>query len=1364
MERKECYARSQAMHVVIVSFFPMPHKGIVKSGHAGNSSKSGSVGNAKSTDSTSSKAAGEQSLFPPGSKYPASLLHERCQKNGWEKPILDTRRQPDGYSFVVILSRTSKKDSSEKESVRLEPHPPYISPSSLEARHWGATYALYRFCNSLQLNRVLPRGPAEYWNQLAVEHKASPEHLKWMYDPDPFAARKEVEERQDRAAQKRAQINASSEPGASSRSSGSVHNEFSKAPEVRMATSLRDRVEEAVKQGIALYSGGKDSELSIISDDVSQHLVQQLMHLGFKYAQSRGALEFLSQSSPTAEKLLSSFSPLDAAIEYLVLHLPEEALPERFMPSSNSSNPFVTGAYSGSDDLKVRWMFERAVKEAGWPKHLVDDLKTDTRFSDDWDMLLVALGKKLVGDEISMPDLSSLHTERIFQIEAQEVEAFGGHFEGSCHLVMPMFTAPVTLHVMISSQGLYPSHIYAPMYITGPSTPAYIRLHLLSKLLLSLRDTGFQQDDEGFCSAAMRRLEEVWAQVEDDGPPDMSQVLKYALPTRSSETRIVPERVEKQNPAKPRHRIEKWDTRSNAQIKAEFKRSCEQEKYQELVSLRKQLPAFKVKDKFLNLLSTHRVVVIVGETGCGKTTQLPQFILDSLIQSNQGSDASILVTQPRRLAAIGVATRVSAERLDDGSVGYAIRGESKRSEKTKLLFCTTGIVLRRLSLGDRLEDVTHIVVDEVHERSVDCDFLLLELKELLSRHSTLKIILMSATINHETFPKYFGGAPLLTIPGVTHPVSDKYLEDFIQDLDYRPNPRFGKSDKLRRAPEDALKSQELDEATISVIQTIAYSNSIDYQLIAALVRRILNSGNRSEEGAILIFLPGVQEIRQCIDSLLRVLEESDTIILPLHANLTNEEQIRIFAKTSKRRVIASTNIAETSITIDDVTYVIDAGKAKELHYDSDANISKFHEVWITRAAARQRRGRTGRTRPGTCYKLYTRKQEETMADFAVPEILRVPLDSICLTVKTVHEDQDVKNYLARAIDPPEISAIDRAWSVLGELGAVDEQGKLTSLGRHISMLPIDLRLGKMLILGTIFRCIGPVLTITACLSSKPLFISPMEKREEASKARARFAKGNSDLLTEMHAYEECQRVHLKESSKTFQQFCDQNFISRSSLREISTLRRDYLGPLADIGFIPLSATPDSLELNVNSSNNENLLKAIILGGLWPNIVRIQLPRSAIKFDKVQGGTVQRENTAKEYRLTDLRGERVFLHPSSVLFGHASWKSPYAVYFLRLLTTKLYIKDATEIPIWSILLFGGPISINHIAGGLTVGGDNCEIKLKAWPRIGILANHIRRLLDAQLQRYIEEGSLLNELEDGPVINAMLALLAHDGMTG
>ncbi|KAJ6504362.1 P-loop containing nucleoside triphosphate hydrolase protein [Mycena vulgaris] len=1333
-----------------------PRKGIVKSGNAGNSSKAPPP----TAVDPNAPAVNGQPLFPPGSKYPLSLLHERCQKNGWEKATIDTKKQLGGWSFSVTLSKLNKK-SGQKETVRMEPHPPYISESAIESRHWGATYALYRFCNNIQLNRILPPGPKKYWEELAVEHKNSPEHQKWMYDADPFVARKEVDQRQAQVISKRRDRH---QPSSSRGIEAS--GEFAQAPEVRMAGSLRDLAEDAIKQAISLYPEAADVAPSVLSDEDAPKVNQQLGLLGFTVVQARNAVNFLSRPSPVTANLMNSLPPLEAAIEYLILHVPECDLPQRFLPTANSSNSFIMSTHSGADDLKRRWIEDKAAKEAGWPIHVVQAcIEADPSLVEHWDLLLSTLGKKIIGIEDAVIPAGA----EPYQIDPDEIEAMGGSLVDPTQLVMPLFSAPVKLHVIISAEEAYPRPGHAPMFITSTTVPVYIRLHLISQLLLEMEGEEFIQPGEGFCMAAMRVLEAVWALIEDDGPPDMSVVLRHIVPRLEGDGIDYDDtHLTAPKSGNPRNRRKgggnhRRDDRSDAQIKQDFEAVCRESKYKEILSAREKLPAFSAKDEFLNLLQTSRVVVVVGETGCGKTTQLPQFILDSLITSNRGSTASIIITQPRRLSAISVAARVSAERLEDGSVGYAIRGESKQGKNTKLLFCTTGVVLRRLGSGDTLDGVSHLVVDEVHERSVDGDFLLLELKELLKRHRTLKVVLMSATINHETFIKYFDGAPLLTIPGYTHPVTDIYLEDIIPQIKYRPpaarSTRKESGDALQAFREEH-KSKGLDDATISAIQIISRSERVDFQLIAEIVRHIV-SDPKNKRGGVLIFLPGVQEIRQCIESMRVLGGQAD--VYPLHANLSSDEQRRVFMKTSKWKVIAATNVAETSITIDDVIYVIDAGKVKETQYDAETSMSRLVETYVTRAAGRQRRGRAGRTQPGFCYKLYTRKQEANMAKYPVPEILRVPLESISLTVKVMREDEDVKLFLSRAIDPPKVASMEAAWTVLEELGAVDLKGKLTPLGRHISQLPVDLRLAKMLVLGTIFQCLGPVLTIAASLSSKPLFLSPMDKRDEASQARARFATAGSDLLTDLNAFDTCHRLRSEgKSHGAVRTFCEENFISPNTIRDITTLRNDFIGSLADLGFIPLSSNPSTPALNTNSENM-NLIKAVVLGGLWPRVARVHLPKSAIKFDRVSAGTVQRENIAKEFKMYDLRQGRVFLHPASILFEVAAWKSPFLVYFHKHMTSKVFLRDATEVPLYALLLFGGPVSVNHVAGGLTIGSRDSWIRLRAWPRIGVLVNQLRRLLDAQLQRCVEEGTMLNTGGENPVVRAMLALLTFDGLS-
>ncbi|KAI0275281.1 P-loop containing nucleoside triphosphate hydrolase protein [Gloeopeniophorella convolvens] len=1326
-----------------------PKKGIVKSGNAGNSTKP-----SKQVDPPKDDGKAPP-LFPPGSKYPLSLLQERCSKNGWEKPVVDTPKKGDGWAFVVTLTKINQtKNGQERQSVRMEPHPPYISQSAIEARHWGATYALYRFCNGIQLNRVLPPGPREYWAELAAEHKKAPAHQSWVYEADPFGARKSVVERQEKAAKKKE--DAEEAANAPSPVPEAKNNPFNDSPEVKLSTELRELVEDAIKTEMANSPEDEDEDATLaITEESAPAILQQLEHLGFMKAQARNAVVFLSKPSPLASNLLRAASPLEACIEYLVLHIPEVDLPPRFLPEHNSSNPFVTSIHGGQDDIKKRWIEERAVKQAGWPAHVVHECTTDPRLLEEWALLVAALNHRLVGEpwqDVTMQPDGSDEEERIVE---DEIEAMGASYaeDSTFTLVMPLFMAPIQLNLVVPPDYAYnKSTRPPPMYITSSSVPAYVRLHLLSQLLAAFKEGTIKASGDGICVAAMQILEEHWGIIEDQGPPNMYDVLRHLVPKRempaakSTADATSAMKIQKpRNAGGPRRR----DPRSDAEVKQGFD-TMRKDKH--------RLPAFTSKEEFLSMLNESR-------TGSGKTTQLPQFILDSLIESGQGSSANILITQPRRISAISVAARVHAERLDDGSVGYAIRGESKQTEKTKLLFCTTGVLLRRLSGGDDFGGVTHVVVDEVHERSVDGDFLLLELKELLEQNSSLKVVLMSATINHETFVRYFFDAPLLAIPGFTHPVKDKFLEDFITSIDYRPSAgRGGGGGGKKRDDEDLQADRHeyltagLDERAATAIQTISRADRVDYALITATVDHIMKTAD--DKGGILIFLPGVQEIRQCIESLQESPSASQAKIFPLHANLSSDEQRAVFAQTSRWKIVVATNVAETSITIDDIVYVIDAGKVKETEYDTESGLTKLIEQWVTRAAARQRRGRAGRTRPGVCYKLYTRGRERKMAQFPRPEILRVPLESICLTVKVTREKEDVKQFLSKAIDPPEVAAMDKALSVLEELGAIDQDGRLTALGRHMALLPLDLRLGKMLILATVFRCLDPILTIAACLSSKPVFLSPMDKREEASTARARFSTEKSDLLTDARAYDECTRIRQEESTGAMRSFCSENFISFTTIRDISSLRTDLLAALVGASLVPPTLRASASALNTHA-REPALLKALLLAALYPRVARIALPRGAVKFARHAGGAVARDAAAREWRATDMRGARVWIHPASALFAEARWRSGVVVSFARVETAKVFLRDVTEVPLYALLLFGGHIAVDHVRGGLTVGGREGILRLRAWPRIAILVQQLRRLLDTALLRALDNGRAL-DVAESPVIGAMLALLTTDGM--
>lgn len=1249
-------------------------------------------------------------------------------------------------------------------------------PTALEARHWGATYALYRFANQLQLDRVLPPGPREYWKQLEAERKMAPQHLSWMYEPDPWAAKRSVEQRQEKAATRREEVAAAPVISAEDRKAA---REFAHAVEVKMSPAMRDLVEKCIKEAAAVHpeiEGGEGKDF--VSDD---KLAAELEKLGFKIHHIRRTLVALSSSSPLTASLLRQSSPLDAAIQHLVLSCPEFDLPQRFLPANNSSVPFVASTHSGQEDLRVRWMEDRATKEAGFPVAAVKECSADPRVDGTFAHLISILNSLLLGETWTFDSLSDREdAARRDEVRQEEIDALQAVYPTvyydpktrELEIPLPDFESDLTLHVLFSAAHPYPTGTRLPaMYVTATDLPPYVRIHLLACVLR----TDLGEPDEGRLFGAVEALRSTYETVLAEGPPDMSAVMANLLYRKSKKPKtpiaardLVGRRAGKVN---ARARSALADDRTNDDVRKAWEDVVKSEKYTKLLETRQKLPSYMMKDEIVTAVERNRVLVLVGSTGCGKTTQVPQFILDSLIQEGHGATTQILITQPRRVAAMSVASRVSVERAEDGSVGYAVRGESKMSRRTKLLFCTTGVALRRLGLGgDGLEGLTHIIVDEVHERSVDGDFLLLELKDILKRNDKLKIILMSATINQETFSNYFDGAPVLTIPGRTFPVEDIYIEDIIAEIPYKPSFfRWNKQiDELKNAI--GREAPRLSDESVLALAVISAATSVDPQLVASVLGYVLS---KTPYGGILIFMSGVQEIRATIEAIKASTYSKQVDVLPLHANLTPEEQRLCFGRTARQKVVVSTNVAETSITIDDIVCVIDSGIAKEMRYDAEAGLARLVETRISQSNGGQRRGRAGRTKPGTCFKLYTRRAEQNMRKFVEPEILRVPLDSLSLSVKAMREDEDVKDFLGRAIDPPSMVAMNKAWVNLKALGAVGEDDELTALGKHMATMPLDLQLAKILVMGAIFSCVSPVLTIAACLSSKPLFLSPLEQRKESNSARQRFLSANSDLLTLVAAFDAATYEVGNGGMRNARDFFEANFISQTAFRDISSLREDFWQCLIEIGFAPRHAKPEDPAFNLNSQN-ENTVKSMIAAGLWPRICRVKTPRT--QFTQTQGGTVAKENEARELHFFDVRSdERVFIHPSSALFTVSTFKSDYVAYFTKILSSKtlpakVYIRDISEIPLYSLLLFGGQITVNHVGGGLTIrtrAGDDDEsidIKLKAWPRIGVLVNFLRRLLDAHLASAIYDPTQLASFAEQSVVNTMVQLLERDGMSG
>ncbi|OAY64742.1 ATP-dependent RNA helicase Dhx29 [Ananas comosus] len=805
-------------------------------------------------------------------------------------------------------------------------------------------------------------------------------------------------------------------------------------------------------------------------------------------------------------------------------------------------------------------------------------------------------------------------------------------------------------------------------------------------------------------------------------------------------------------------------------------------KYMKMLEARAALPIANLKNHILHSLNENDVIVVCGETGCGKTTQ-----------------------------AISVTERVSDERCEsspggDGSlVGYQVRLESARSDKTKLLFCTTGILLRKLSANKNLDGVTHVVVDEVHERSLLSDFLLIVLKDLVEKQSSrgirkLKVVLMSATLDASLFSRYFGGCPVIRAEGRTHPVSTHFLEDVYEKLEYclpwdspasgtslAPNRGKRSSGAVdnHRGKKNLVMSSWGDESLLSedyvnphyipelynsyserTRQNLKRLNedAIDFDLLEDLICYI---DENCPPGAILVFLPGVSEIELLVDKLTALFRfggVSSDWILPLHSSLASADQRKAFQSPPEniRKVIVATDIAETSITIDDIVYVVESGKHKENRYNPQKKMSSIVEDWISRANAKQRRGRAGRVKPGICFCLYTRHRfEKLMRPFQVPEMLRMPLTELCLQIKSLSLG-DIKSFLLK-------------------VGAFEGGEELSPLGYHLAKLPVDVLIGKMMLYGAIFGCLSPVLSIAAFLSYKPPFVYPKDEKQNVEKAKQTLLNSSldgtasnvdnkqSDHLLMVVAYNKWARILHENGSKAAQQLCRSFFLNSSVMYTIRDMRIQLGSLLADIGLVDLPKVilsagkrKDKLDgwfadasqsFNMHA-HHSSVIKSIICAGLYPNVAATieGIDRSSLGGNKALFDSLSVKDRPLWYD-----GKReVHIHPSSVNHSLKSARYPFLVFLEKVETTKIFLRDTSIISPYAILLFGGSMVVQHQAASVMIDG---WIKLTAPAQVAVLFKELRRTLDAVLKELIKKPET-STFVNNEVVNSIVYLLLEE----
>ncbi|KGB79065.2 nuclear DNA helicase II [Cryptococcus deuterogattii R265] len=615
---------------------------------------------------------------------------------------------------------------------------------------------------------------------------------------------------------------------------------------------------------------------------------------------------------------------------------------------------------------------------------------------------------------------------------------------------------------------------------------------------------------------------------------------------------------------------------------------------------RASLPVYSRANEMLRTIRDNDVTIIMAATGSGKTTQVPQLLFDEMIKQGLGGGCNIVCTQPRRLAAMSVAERIAEERGQTigQEVGYQVRFDAQLPEANgSITFCTTGIFLKRMqsALGEnandvavqRMDQVSHVVVDEVHERDIDTDLLLVVLKRLLQdrkrRGVPIKVVLMSATIDPTLFQSYFtdargAHAPVAEIPGRTFPVEKSFLDQIVPQLQNIPAQRGGWVFNEKNVKE--YLSRELSSNASNFGPGTGIELEIPYPLVALTIAFVLS---RSEDGHVLVFLPGWEEIKKVADILLTgrypllgmdFRDSRRFSIHYLHSTIPAAEQKEVFRTPPPgvRRIILATNIAETSVTIPDVVYVVDTGRVKEKRYDPERHMSSLVSAWVGSSNLNQRAGRAGRHREGEYYGLVSQRRLNSLEAHQMVEMKRSDLSNVVMHVKALNLGE-VQEVLAATIEPPEPSRIVAAMEVLRMLGALDARQNLTSLGRVLLQLPVDANVGKLCLYGAFFRCLDAALTLAAVLTNRDPFLAPPAQKAKADSIKDRFSPKafRSDPLAIVAAYN--QWLPYEESGDFYSatKFCDNNFLSKPTLLQIKQVKQSLLQSLDKAGVIAVSA-------------------------------------------------------------------------------------------------------------------------------------------------------------------------------------------------
>ncbi|SGZ49548.1 CIC11C00000004207 [Sungouiella intermedia] len=1328
-------------------------------------------------------------------KLPATLLYEHCQKQKWNKVVFDMRKTSKGFIGIADLSWENPK-TKEVVHVKMSPETDLLPPreTTNEARHFAATYTMYRLNYVKNLKMVLPTIFRDYWSDLEKRRletlkKSKAEHDRY-YNPNPFQV--VLDERAEKEAkQKERQIRENNEAKVK-KPSASIAIVGTKTQDRKSQLALKVTKPKIAKQFPTI--GRKAWENAPFVDfptDVRASIETSIKH-HIKWVEetahkSENAAEWLSQLVSIGfrqlhvEEALSYTHTFTDALEWLLFHIPEDDLPMFFTKRDEDSGVSL----KISTNIQTEYLLQR-LSLSGFDKDEIQSTLLDN--NGDEVLTSIALTNKIIdytpkptspqGDEF---DMWLMELEGIEAVGSNKVEFTDGSRKVASILLNVPGVAPGMLLVKLFFSETYPVNFPGIFLVVNNQSfklANYIKLSILRQLLTYVDENNLL--GECFLYSIVEWLEQNIARViEHPGPLSL-------LGTSDKEEKAKTSTNVQLKKVKNKGRSIVLLQAEIDSMRKEYNEHKGSSALKDSLARRAKLPAWKKREQLVQVINCNKVTLVTGETGSGKSTQIVQFILDDL-NSRDNFTGTIICTQPRRISTIGLAERISEERiLTVGSdVGYIIRGENKTLKKTRLLFVTTGVLLRMLQTflaskddNDTLfTNLEYIFIDEVHERSVDSDFLLIILKKIMNKFPKLKIVLMSATINTETFMNFFS-TPVnhIHIEGRTFPIEDHYLDSILENLDYSITTYEGQIIKPK-ADSHFFKSGTLSYELIS-------------QLCVYVDDKLTSERNT---GSILIFLPGIMEINKCIRAVEKEFLKSDSSCwcLPLHSALSSKDQTKVFRNPPRgsRKIVVSTNIAETSITIPDCVVVIDGGRSKSVFFDSRANTTRLVENWCSRAEMAQRRGRSGRIQNGTCYHLYTKETETGTLAQPIPEIRRTRLENLFLVVKAMGINK-VEDFLNSGLDPPEAQSLSKARSMLGEIGALtidEESEKLTHLGKYLSFIPTDLQSGKLLLLGCIFGCVEICLTIAAVCSSGSPFLRNFDVKDEVNKAKFALGRNQGDLLAAAFAFHEWESSPRESRKK----FIADNHLSYLTLQDIQSTRAQYLLTLKEIGFVTFGYSADRKNRYNENNSNYTIVRAIITGSFTPQLARVQLPDP--KYAQTLVGAVEIDPDAKLTKfwirnekyieqansggpIEELPATRAFIHPSSMLFStnsgavnipdledltledgsvdlqkarenfdlspsvnfnsNAMHKAPFVVYTSSNQTSKLFLRDITPTSTLAALLFGGDILYD--LGSITTG-KKCPgivldqwMPIRTWCKNGVLLKRLRVLLDQVIE--------------------------------